>query len=155
MAIVETDADRRFRRLAAAIAGSADPHVPVLDLDVGGRTFTYRVGRDSGRPRTRRVTVLEHVLELSDGIGDIASHAWGEELSDEDGWFRFTLSNWDESSITDTTSEDGWWTFGAGRGIAPVPPWQVADYAPTSDELFLPDESIDHQPNRRKPRRRR
>lgn len=63
------------------------------------------------------------------------------------------LRVWEETEVPMSTGTDEWWTFGAGRGIAPVPSWQAADYKPSPDDLFTPDEPIDRPPNRRKPRR--
>ncbi|MEJ5914698.1 hypothetical protein [Pseudokineococcus sp. 1T1Z-3] len=155
---METDADRRFRRLAAAIAHDADPDdVPDLTIDVRGRTFSYQERGDDGRLRTRHVAVLEHMLKVSTGIGQMASEAWGQPLSDEEGWFRFTLVNWDDSIAKTKDTGSGWWTFGAGRGVAPVPPWEAHDYRPGPDTFqpFRDPEPIDDPPSRPKPRRRR
>lgn len=131
-ALVESDPDRRFRRLAAAIAHDADPEdVPELELDLRGRTFSYPVRCDDGQTTTRTVAVQEGALEVRPGIGELASGAWGVPLSDDEGWFRLAVSGWDESLGSSAEgSESGWWTITAVGGALPVPPWEVRDYRP-------------------------
>ncbi|MEJ5913165.1 hypothetical protein [Pseudokineococcus sp. 1T1Z-3] len=130
---MDSDADQRFRRLASAIAHDAllpDEGGRPLELDVRDRTFTYQ-GRDgSGRLVTLKVAVLEPALKVREGIGELASGAWGEQLSDEEGWFRFALSSWQEGLATAEDTGSEWRTFDAGRGVVPLPPWEAHDYSP-------------------------
>lgn len=141
---VDPDADRRFLRLAAAITADAGPEdVPGLDVDVRGRTFAHRTRDADGRRVDVRVAVLPSALVVRPGLGPIASEAWGEELSDEEAWFRFTLVAWDEDLATTDGVGSGWWTFDGGT-VVPVPPWEARGWTPPPEDPLPP-----------RPRRRR